>query len=49
VIGTILTVYVLIDLPEGAERKIGIYVATAAIIGVTVGSYLRDEVAESYR
>jgi hypothetical protein len=50
VIGTILTVYVLIDLPEGAERKIGIYVATAAVIGVTIGSYLqlRDEVAESY-
>ncbi len=51
VIGTILTVYVLIDVPEGAERKIGIYLATAAIIGVTVGSYLqlRDEVAESYQ
>ena len=50
VIGTILTAYVLIDVPEGAERKIGIYVATAAVIGVTVGSYLqlRDEVAESY-
>jgi hypothetical protein len=50
VIGTILTVYVLIDIPEGAERKIGIYLATAAVIGVTVGSYLqlRDEVAEGY-
>ena len=49
-IGTILTVYVLIDIPEGAEREIGIYVATAAIIGVTVGSFLqlREEVAESY-
>ena len=49
-IGTILTAYVLIDLPEGTERKVGIYVATAAIIGVTVGSYLqlRDEVALSY-
>jgi hypothetical protein len=49
-IGTILTVYVLIDVPEGAERKIGIYVATAAVIGVTVGSYLqlRREVEESY-
>jgi hypothetical protein len=47
-IGTILTVYVLVDIPEGAERKIGIYLATAAVIGVTVGSYLqlRDEVAE---
>jgi hypothetical protein len=49
-IGTILTAYVLIDVPEGAERKIGIYVATAAIIGVAVGSYLqlRDELAEGY-
>jgi hypothetical protein len=49
-IGTIMTVYVLIDIPEGAERKIGIYLATAAVIGVTVGSYLqmRDEVAEGY-
>ena len=49
-IGTILTAYVLIDVPEGTEREIGIYIATAAIIGVTVGSYLqlRDEVAEAY-
>lgn len=49
-IGVVLTVYVLIDIPEGAERKIGIYVATAAIIGVTVGSYLqlRDQVSEGY-
>jgi hypothetical protein len=49
-IGTILTAYVLIDIPEGAERKIGIYVATAAVIGVTIGSYLqlRDEIAEGY-
>lgn len=50
VIGTIMTAYVLIDIPEGAERKIGIYLAVAAVIGVTVGSYLqmRDEVAEAY-
>jgi hypothetical protein len=50
VMGTILTLYVLIDIPEGAERKIGIYIATAAIIGVAIGSYLqlRDEVAEGY-
>jgi hypothetical protein len=50
VIGTILTVYVLIDVPEGFERKIGIYLATAAAIGVTIGSYLqmRDEVAGDY-
>jgi hypothetical protein len=49
-IGVILTAYVLIDIPEGAERKIGIYLATASIIGVTVGSYLqlRDQVSEGY-
>jgi hypothetical protein len=50
VIGTIMTVYVLIDIPSGAERKIGIYLAVAAVIGVTVGSFLqmREEVAEAY-
>jgi hypothetical protein len=50
VIGTVMTVYVLIDVPEGLERKIGLYLATAAVIGVTIGSFLqmRDEVAESY-
>jgi hypothetical protein len=50
VIGTILTAYVLIDIPEGAEREIGIYVATGSIIGVTIGSFfqLREEVAASY-
>jgi hypothetical protein len=50
VIGTVMVVYVLIDVPEGLERKIGIYVATAAVIGVTIGSFLqmRDEVAETY-
>jgi hypothetical protein len=49
-IGVVLTVYVLIDVPEGAERKIGIYLATAGIIGVTVGSFLqlRDQVSEGY-
>jgi hypothetical protein len=49
-IGTILTVYVLVDVPEGAERKIGLYLATAGVIGVTIGSYLqmREEVAEYY-
>jgi hypothetical protein len=49
VIGTIMTAYVLIDIPEGAERKIGIYLAMASVIGVTVGSYLqmRDEVYET--
>jgi hypothetical protein len=50
VIGTILTAYVLIDIPEGAEREIGIYVATASIVGVTIGSFLqlREEVAAAY-
>jgi len=49
VIGTIMTAYVLIDIPEGAERKIGIYLAVAAVIGVAVGSYLqmRDEAYEA--
>ena len=49
-IATVLVLYVLIDIPEGAERKIGIYIATAAAIGVTVGSYLqlREQVSEGY-
>lgn len=49
-IGTVLVAYVLLDIPEGAERKIGIYLAIAAVIGVTVGSYLqmRDDVVEDY-
>lgn len=48
-IGTIMTAYVLIDIPEGAERKIGIWIAIAAVVGVTAGSYLqmRDEVYET--
>jgi hypothetical protein len=48
VIGAILTVYVLLDLPEGADPKIGLFVAIAAVIGVAVGSFLqmRDEVYE---
>jgi uncharacterized membrane protein YfcA len=50
VIGIILTAYVLIDIPEGAERKIGIWLATGSIVGVTIGSFLqlREEVAASY-
>ena len=50
VIGTILTVYVLIDLPEGADPKVGLFVAIAAVLGVAIGSFLqmRDEVAEAY-
>jgi hypothetical protein len=50
VIGTILTVYVLLDLPEGADPKIGLFVAIAAVLGVAIGSFLqmREEVAEAY-
>ena len=50
VIGTIMTVYVLLDVPDGAERKIGLFLATLAVIGVTVGSYLsmQDEVGAEY-
>jgi hypothetical protein len=50
-IASVLMVYVLIDnYPEGAERKIGVYIATAAAIGMTVGSYLqlRDQVSKGY-
>ncbi len=41
----------LIDLPEGADPKIGLFVAIAAVLGVAIGSFLqmRDEVvAEAY-
>ena len=50
VIGTILTVYVLLDLPEGADPKIGLFVAIAAVLGVAIGSFLqmREEVAAAY-
>jgi hypothetical protein len=39
---------VLIDIPEGGERKVGLFLALAALIGVTVGSYLalQEEIAE---
>ena len=49
-IGTIMTVYVLLDPGEGLERKFGLFLATLAVIGVTVGSYLamQDEVGEEY-
>jgi len=49
-IGTIMTVYVLLDVPDGASRKIGLILATLAVIGVTVGSYLamQDEVGSEY-
>lgn len=39
-IGTLLTLYVMIDVPDGAERKIGLFLALFAVAGVTVGSYL---------
>jgi hypothetical protein len=50
VIGIILVAYVFIDIPEGAERKIGIWLALGSVIGVTIGSFLqlREEVAASY-
>jgi hypothetical protein len=46
-IGTIMTVYVLLD-ADG--RKIGLILATLAVIGVTVGAYLamQDEVGAEY-
>jgi hypothetical protein len=46
-IGTIMTVYVLLD-ADG--RKIGLILATLAVIGVTVGAYLamQDEVGSEY-
>jgi hypothetical protein len=36
-IGTIMTLYVLID---ADERKIGLFLAALAVIGVTVGAYM---------
>ena len=50
-IGTLLMVYYVIDgVPEGAETKIGVWIALIAVIGVTVGAYLamQDELAEEY-
>ena len=50
VIGVILTVYVLLDLPGGVDPGIGLFVAIAAIAGVAIGSFLqmREELAELY-
>jgi hypothetical protein len=50
VIGVILTLYVLLDLPEGVDPGIGLFVALAAIAGVAIGSFLqmREELAELY-
>ena len=39
VIGTIMTVYVLLDVLT-ARRKFGLFIAIIAVIGVTVGGYL---------
>jgi len=46
-IGTLLTLYVMLDVPDGAERKIGLFLALIAVAGVTIGSYLsmQDEAA----
>jgi hypothetical protein len=48
VIGTILVAYVIIDLPDGAETKIGLWLALGSIVGLTIGSFLqlRDEAFE---
>jgi hypothetical protein len=50
VIGVILTVYVLLDLPGGVDPGIGLFVAIAAVAGVAIGSFLqmREELAELY-
>lgn len=40
VIGSIMTVYVLLDVPDGISRKFGLFIAVIAVIGVTVGGYL---------
>ena len=50
VIGAILTLYVLLDLPEGVDPGIGLFVALAAVAGVAIGSFLqmREELAELY-
>ncbi len=47
-IGTIMTVYVFLDVPDGAARKFGLILATLAVIAVTIGGYLgmQDEAAE---
>jgi len=44
-IGTIMTLYVLID---ADDRKIGLFLAALAVIGVTVGAYMamQEEPAE---
>jgi hypothetical protein len=49
-IGTLLTLYVMLDVPDGAERKIGLFIALIAVAGVTVGAYLsmQDEATERY-
>lgn len=40
VIGSIMTVYVLFDVPDGASRGIGLFLAVIAVLGVTVGGFL---------
>ena len=40
VIGSIMTIYVLLDVPDGIDRGFGLFIAVIAVIGVTVGGYL---------
>jgi len=40
VIGSIMTIYVLLDVPDGVDRGFGLFIAVIAVIGVTVGGYL---------
>lgn len=48
VLGTLMMLAVLVDPGEGLERKIGLWLALLAVIGVTVGSYMamQEEPAE---
>lgn len=50
VIGSIMTIYVLLDAPDGVDRGIGLFLAVIAVIGVTVGGYLtmQDEGSSDY-
>ncbi len=40
VIGSIMTIYVLLDVPDGVDRGFGLFIAVIAVIAVTVGGYL---------
>jgi hypothetical protein len=48
VVGTILViVFLTVDFPDGADRKIGAFLGLAAVIGVAVGGFraMQEEVA----